>query len=114
MSALVDVRDILHTEEYCLRAVAHVASLGHQSGVPVPSAGSVLNLALLLNAALFQKQDSLHMIVTSKDSANGLMQKHLVREYVAEDGEIVIRNFLTQCPHGEVGAPSPQSSDTHG
>lgn len=108
MSAEIDQTAIVGVEEYCLDAVSRFIKQGAELGV-FNNGGNVLNMAALLRAIAVPNADNSKGVVMTVAAFEGIKQQHLIKEYIKRDDEIVIRHFLTDCPHVNTVQPQPQA-----
>lgn len=99
MSAEINNEKIVKTEEFCLTALSKNIMASLELGIRASEqATSVMSMASMVHAALEGGDMSKGLLVSTAHAADALSHKHLVREYVATNDDIIIRQYLVDCP----------------
>lgn len=99
MSAGINNEQIVKTEEFCLTALSKNIMASLELGVRASEqATSVMSMASMVHAALEGGDMSKGLLVSTSHAADALSHKHLVREYIATKDDIIIRQYLVDCP----------------
>lgn len=106
--------EVLHRDEQCLLWIARLAADARANDV-LCSAGSILAVAGMVNAVMTPDTDLTNGLTVDAASYRGLIEQHLVTEYIKADtsGGVSVRYNLVPCPHrtgvAQIGTSMPTS-----
>lgn len=91
---------IIKTEEYCITSLSNNVNHAMQCGVRASEqATNIIAIASTVAAALEKGDMSKGLLISVNNAQKDIAKKHLVREYIVSGDDIIIRQFLSDCPH---------------